>query len=112
MPLIERSEPEVAAGGRVQCLRWADVALDEGGQASVPGLQRDPVQRDTSGGRGGRVPRAKRVPGDPFGTESGGSGAGPEHPGDQLRLQAPVVHEVDLTAEHLLGQLFELDEPE
>lgn len=50
-----RSQAEVAAGGHLKCLHRADVALDEGGDASVPGLGGDPVDADAGECRGGGV---------------------------------------------------------
>lgn len=47
--VTSRSQAEVAAGGRFQCLCGTDVALDEGGKSSVSGLHRDPVEANAGG---------------------------------------------------------------
>ena len=82
--LTQVLEPEVAAGGVLQGLGGADVALDEGGESLVPGLGGDPVQGDAGDGGAGGVTGAKRVGGDPFGGQSGGPGALAEHDRDRL----------------------------
>ena len=47
------SEPEVAAGGGLQGLDRADVALDEDVDAAVPGLGGDQLDADSGEGEGG-----------------------------------------------------------
>ncbi len=64
---LAKSEPEVAAGGDLQCPGWEDVALDEGGQSPVPGLRGDPVEADAGGCGCGGVSGAERVGGDSLG---------------------------------------------
>ena len=78
------SQPQVATRSHLQCLHRADVALDEGGEATVPGLGGDPIESDTGKGRGGSVSGGQGVAGDPLGAESGGPCASPQHSGDSL----------------------------
>src|SRR5680860_90735 len=75
---LRGSEAEVAAGGHLERFQRPDVVLDEGLDAAVPGLGGDPHDARASQGRGGGVPGAQRMGGDPVGRQPGGLCAGLE----------------------------------
>ena len=68
---VSRSEAELVAGGHLEGLGGADVALEEGRRALVAGLGGDPIERHAGSGGFGGVSSAQGVAGDSGGLEAG-----------------------------------------
>lgn len=75
-----RSQAEIAARGRRERLVRANVAVDENGDVALAGLRGDTVERNSGQRGGGGVAGTQRVGGDPRTVQSGGFGAGAQHP--------------------------------